>query len=470
MATAEHILSLVKAHYVNDNGESFAETARSLADYEENLGKVSEAERIRFQVHEGEKTYQGRSSVKDDFGLIETRTSNVSIDELIVKPVLKEKLERVIEEYQNKDLLAEYGLKNRSKLLLEGPPGTGKTMSASVLASALRLPLCLVMTDQIFSSYLGESAKRLKTVFQSIRQKPGVYLFDEFDALGNGRTSSGQDVGEMRRILAAFLQFVEADRSDSIILTATNLPTHLDFALFRRFDDSLSYSLPTKEEINRLIKQTLGEFYSEDAIGDDLIAAAYGLSHAEIVSACRESMKDCLMSRAAHGGGAQLVCVANPGPYIRQRQELAAYRPDEWRKERFRVQEEVKRDFHLENAAAASNSNSANSTTEAQGTKHSADASKQTASTSEVQKDSSSADKRADAVVSMNLESEREAAAMAKSLGAAYARPLSTEEHNVLLELARKAVSKDPLLDEKADMNSMVQDDFLDSLDERGRG
>jgi SpoVK/Ycf46/Vps4 family AAA+-type ATPase len=95
------------------------------------------------------------------------------------------------------------GLRNRSKLLLEGDPGTGKTMTASVIAYELNIPLYTIQIEHLISKYMGETSAKLKKVFEQIKEYRGVYLFDEFDAIGSDRTYDN-DVGEMRRILNSF--------------------------------------------------------------------------------------------------------------------------------------------------------------------------------------------------------------------------------------------------------------------------
>ncbi len=94
---------------------------------------------------------------------------------------------------------------------------------------------------------MGETSAKLRQIFDLIEQRQGVYLFDEFDAIG-GERSRDNDVGEMRRVLNSFLQFIERDQSDSLIIAITNNKSLLDQALFRRFDDVMLYNLPTKEE------------------------------------------------------------------------------------------------------------------------------------------------------------------------------------------------------------------------------
>ena len=105
------------------------------------------------------------------------------------------------------------------RILLEGPPGTGKTMTAAVLAHELDLPLLTIRLDALLSKYLGETASKLRVLFDSAASQRAVYLFDEFDALGGDR--AGNDVGEARRILNSFLLFLESAGPQSIVVAPT---------------------------------------------------------------------------------------------------------------------------------------------------------------------------------------------------------------------------------------------------------
>lgn len=153
------------------------------------------------------------------------------------------RLGRVILEHRKRNELFLYQLLPRRKLLLIGPPGIGKSMTAQALAGDLHLSLFTVTLEGVISKYMGETAAKLRLIFDAADAMPGVYFFDEFDAIGAKRTSVN-DVGEIRRVLNSFLQFLENDKSESLIVAATNHPNLLDPALFRRFDDVIEYSLP----------------------------------------------------------------------------------------------------------------------------------------------------------------------------------------------------------------------------------
>ncbi len=192
------------------------------------------------------------------------------------------------------------------KLLLVGPPGTGKTMTAAALAGDLGLPLFSVQLDGLITKYMGETAAKLRLVFDAVQSTRGVYLFDEFDALG-GERGERNDVGEIRRVLNSFLQFLEQDDSDSVVLGATNHVGLLDRALFRRFDGVLEYTLPTGDIAIRVMRARLALLDTRGIEWQAAAKAAEGLSHAEIAMACEQAAKNAILDHTTAVRDAELV-------------------------------------------------------------------------------------------------------------------------------------------------------------------
>lgn len=293
MATAEQIKSLLRSHFDNDS-ERFLTISLQVAAHEARQGHVALAEDIKSLV---EKTKINRTRVitlLPDLGdLILQTDPDTRLPELIVNDSIKTRIKRLLNEHRQKTRIQQFGLENRRKLLISGPPGTGKTLTASVIAGELNLPLYTILVDKLITKYMGETAAKLRQIFELIARQKGVYLFDEFDAIGAERGRENE-VGEMRRVLNAFLQFIEHDKSDSYIIAATNNPGILDKALFRRFDDVLYYNLPEKEQIVQLIKNRLGTFigsYRIETIAEEINA----LSHSDICQACDDAIKDAIL-------------------------------------------------------------------------------------------------------------------------------------------------------------------------------
>jgi len=170
-------------------------------------------------------------------------------------------------------------------------------MTASVVASELGLPLFAVQADCLITKYLGETSVRLRQVFETISGNRAVCLFDEFDAIGADR-GLDNEVGEMRRILSSFLQFVEADASVSVIIVATNDRTLLDRALFRRFDEVVHYGLPTKEQARRIAEIRTGPYDRGLSVGDEAAAELSRLCQADIARICGDAVKESLLDDA----------------------------------------------------------------------------------------------------------------------------------------------------------------------------
>ncbi len=178
------------------------------------------------------------------------------LSDMVLSKPLHEALQRVLKEQLHLSKLRSHGLYPRRKLLLVGPSGTGKTMTAAALAGELGIPLFVVRLDVLITKFMGETAAKLRQVFDAVSSTRGVYFFDEFDAIGSQR-GMANDVGEIRRILNSFLLMIEQDDSNSVIAAATNHPDILDEALFRRFDDVVEYHVPSCEEIQALLRMRL---------------------------------------------------------------------------------------------------------------------------------------------------------------------------------------------------------------------
>lgn len=295
MATAEQIKSLIRSH-VGGQPEQFYTVALQVAAHEARKGHSALADDIR-KIVDKARSEKGRviPFISDLGHLVLITEPRERLSSLVHADETLERLERILREYRQKDKLAQHGLKHRRKILLSGPPGTGKTLTASVIAGELKLPLYTIQMDKLVTKYMGETSAKLRQVFDMMPERRGVYLFDEFDAIGGDRGREN-DVGEMRRVLNAFLQLIERDESDSLIIAATNNPSLLDSALFRRFDDILHYALPQTHEIMALLRSRLGVFLQADSNLEAPAEIAGTLSHAEITKACDDAIKEAILA------------------------------------------------------------------------------------------------------------------------------------------------------------------------------
>lgn len=289
MATAEQIKSLIKAHIDSDN-DKFKTVVLQIAAYEVKHGHDTFARELKQFADKVGKTNGTVLRLNNPNGMFLMEIPSSCLNDLIVSEELNDRIFRILSEFRNKHKLEKYGLSNRRKILLEGRPGTGKTFTASVIASELDLPLYTVQMDKVVTKFMGETSAKLRQIFDSIATSTGVYFFDEFDAIGADR-GLDNEVGEARRILNSFLQFIEQDTSESIIIAATNNQKLLDQALFRRFDDVLHYAMPSESEIIRLFDYKLKCYDRYFSVSADLVSKAKSLSHAEIIRACDDAIK-----------------------------------------------------------------------------------------------------------------------------------------------------------------------------------
>lgn len=303
MPTANQIKSLLKSHTDGDD-EGFYAAALQIAAAEARAGHQKLAEELRELIRASRQKLDEsklRGSVVnlaspsgEAAEILELVPTNVKVSDLILEKSLSDRIQRILQEQRNLSRIKENNLRPRQRLLFTGPPGCGKTITASALATELGLPLFVVRLDSLLSRYLGESLGKLRLVFEAADTTRAVYLFDEFDSIGFTRDSPN-DVGEMRRVLNSFLVFIERMRSNSIVIAATNYGERLDKALFRRFDDLVEFGLPASEQVRETIKKLLRNIDKERLSWSRIEQAAKDLSYAEITRACEEAIKDVLI-------------------------------------------------------------------------------------------------------------------------------------------------------------------------------
>lgn len=304
MAKAEQIIELLRSHISGDDRRFFA-IAMQVAAHEAQQGHEKLAQELKSLIDkakEKQSAVQTQTSVvsflqpKGDLAnLLSAEYTETTFAQLTYSQALSERFQRIILEQRQQQALAKHGLHPRRKILLFGPPGTGKTITASALAGELKLPLFTIRLDGLITKFMGETASKLRVIFDAMKNTRAVYFFDEFDAIGGDR-NLGNDVGEIRRVLNSFLQFMEQDRSDSLILAATNYVKLLDTALFRRFDDVIEYSLPDSHQVEMVIRNRLYSFKLKKMNWKKIQEVAEGLSHAEITRACDEAAKQSILS------------------------------------------------------------------------------------------------------------------------------------------------------------------------------
>lgn len=302
MSNSKQILAMLNSRAEGDD-ELFFSIALQVAASEARKGHRQVAENLRAAVEKARSKSGSGQSVPIPFssprgdltGLLDLRKPRYRLLDVVMSNEIRKRINDLIRQQVKRDWLREHGKTPNRRILFVGPPGSGKTMSAEALAHSLNLPLFVIRLESLITRYMGETAAKLRLIFDETNKRRGVYLFDEFDAVGSERSASN-DVAEMRRVLNSFLQFMEEPNStDSLIVGATNHPDILDMALLRRFDLVLQFTSPSPEEVKSIIKSNVSPLKYPRLAWKKIISAAEGLSQSEIVRAVENAVNTAIL-------------------------------------------------------------------------------------------------------------------------------------------------------------------------------
>lgn len=304
MATADQVKALVKSHAEGDD-ERFYAVALQVAAKAARSGHSAMAQELRDLVDTLRSRQSSTSAPRRPTPMVQPRGElagllSVSYPETTLAALALDKraqarLYRVVLEQRQRDVLAAQGFAPERRLLLIGSPGTGKTMTARAMAGELRLPLFSVRLDSLITKMMGETAAKLRLIFDALAETRGVYLFDEVDALA-GERAQGNDVGEIRRVLNSFLQFLEQDPSESLVIAASNHPQMLDRALFRRFESIIEYPLPSPAVAEQVLRNRLATVPTAEIDWGIVREASRSHSHAELTLAAESAAKTAILT------------------------------------------------------------------------------------------------------------------------------------------------------------------------------
>lgn len=183
----------------------------------------------------------------------------IKLDDVVLPENQRKLLLQILKEQEKNTKLAEHNLPPANRLLLCGPPGCGKTMTAYAIAHELHLPMAYVRLDGLISSYLGQTSVNIRKIFTSIGDTPIVLFLDEFDAIAKKR-DDGNEMGELKRVVTALLQNFDNMSDNIFLVAATNHEHLLDPAIWRRFNYTINFGYPDEEQRTELINRWLNEY------------------------------------------------------------------------------------------------------------------------------------------------------------------------------------------------------------------
>ena len=235
------------------------------------------------------------------------------IEELILPDLVRKAYFQLIEEHRRADLLRSYSLEPRHRVLLIGPPGNGKTTLAEVVAEALALPLFVVRYELMIGKYLGETAGRLKRLFDYVRTTRCVLFFDEFDVLGKERGDT-HETGEIKRVVSSLLLQNDDLPSYAIVVAATNHAELLDRAAWRRFQIRLELPKPTQKQMAAFIATYLSRLDEPAGLKAETLAKRLGpISYGEAEQFCIDLLRQQVLAMASGSWCNCIICIGSSG-------------------------------------------------------------------------------------------------------------------------------------------------------------
>ena len=300
MARAD-LLKKLFSSYKQDDKEMFYTIALEIIEDEKKKNHVLLADDLKMILNGGcqsKKTNVLSSSTprdKDkDMPLVEIIYPEKYFSDLIISEDRIELLEQIVREFNNWDVLVSNGVFPIRKALFYGPPGCGKTLAAQTLAGEIGIPMLYVRFDALISSYLGETASNIRKVFDYAKNDCWLIFFDEFDAIGRSRNDSTEH-GEIKRVVNAFLQQIDNYKGRSLIIAATNFEESLDYAIWRRFDETIRFDMPTQTEKLKLFDLKMGRFKGPSYLLEQYLNELEAFSHSDIEKICQIIIKQCIL-------------------------------------------------------------------------------------------------------------------------------------------------------------------------------
>ena len=218
--------------------------------------------------------------------------SRFTMDDLILPAAEKQQINEALYQIKYRHIVCDkWNFESRLAygkgltMLFAGPPGTGKTMAATVVAGELGLPAYRVDISQIMSKYIGETEKSLGEIFDAAEKCSAILFFDETDALFGKRSEIKDSHDKYANVETSFL-LQRLESFDGIVLMATNLLQNIDEAFIRRISCIVNFPLPNAEQRLILWKNMFPDEMPRDPSLDfGYLAQQFELSGAAIKNA-----------------------------------------------------------------------------------------------------------------------------------------------------------------------------------------
>lgn len=303
MARSDLLISLVRAVSNDDKTRARAAVEAIIAEERAKRHNILADRLTEAMSSNGDRPasarFIGQNSLRHREFLIEMAPRR-RIEDIVLSEHNRQACYELIEEQHRGGVLRAHSLEPRHRVLLVGPPGNGKTSLAEAIAEALSLPFFVVRYESMIGSFLGETASRLKRVFDYARTTPCVLFFDEFDTVGKERGDI-HETGEIKRVVSSLLMQVDDMPSYTVVVAATNHPELLDRATWRRFQVRVRLQPPTRRELTAYIARFGATFDEPMGRTAETIAKRLGsISYAEAEEFCRDIRRRYVLSMGEH--------------------------------------------------------------------------------------------------------------------------------------------------------------------------
>ena len=277
---AELVEKLIAAH-CSGNEQCFVDALNKLASDEEKKGNTPTASRLRkaysvtrrhdagtnsTSISSSDATFFSSSEItsapRDKESLLELYEvvkPEISFEDVVLADSQKRIIAQLISEQKNAIDLLKHNMTPMNRILLCGPPGCGKTMTAYAIAHALKLPVAYVRLDGLVSSYLGQTSTNLRKVFDSVKNQRIALFLDEFDAIAKKRDDNNE-LGELKRVVTTLLQNFDNMPPNILLIAATNHQHLLDPAIWRRFNVTVTLDTPTDQQRVYLFEKLISKY------------------------------------------------------------------------------------------------------------------------------------------------------------------------------------------------------------------